>query len=172
MASDAKGDCTMQQYRVAILGCRSRGTAAARAYHQHPRTEVVALCDLVPERLAELGDELGLRPATTISDRMIEAEAPDIVAIPTGTEFHYPLAMQVLEHRVHIDIEKPICTTLAEADAVLAKAAEQGVQVAVHHQGRSGGALQAVKAAIAEGPDRRLALCAGAAARATTEATA
>ena len=43
----------MQQYRVAILGCRGRGTAAGRAYHQHPRTEVVALCDLVPERLAD-----------------------------------------------------------------------------------------------------------------------
>ena len=141
----------MQQYRVAILGCRGRGTAAGRAYHQHPRTEVVALCDLVPERLAELGDELGVAARYDDIDRMIEAEAPDIVAIPTGTEFHYPLAMRVLEHGVHIDIEKPICTTLAEADAVLAKAAEKGVQVAVHHQGRSGGALQAVKAAIAEG---------------------
>jgi len=28
---------------------------------------------------------------------MIEQEAPDIVAIATGTEFHYPLAMGVLE---------------------------------------------------------------------------
>ena len=141
----------MQQYRVAILGCRGRGTAAGRAYHQHPRTEVVALCDLVPERLATLGDELGVAARYDDLDRMIETESPDIVAIPTGTEFHYPLAMRVLEYGVHIDIEKPICTTLAEADAVLAKAAEQGVQVAVHHQGRSGGALQAVKAAIAEG---------------------
>ena len=141
----------MQQYRVAILGCRGRGTAAGRAYHQHPRTEVVALCDLVPERLAELGDELGVAARYDDLDRMIEAEGPDIVAIPTGTEFHYPLAMRVLEHGVHIDIEKPICTILAEADAVLAKAAEKGVQVAVHHQGRSGGALQAVKAAIAAG---------------------
>ncbi len=141
----------MQQYRVAILGCRGRGTAAGRAYHQHPRTEVVALCDLVPERLATLGNELGVAARYDDLDQMIEAESPDIVAIPTGTEFHYPLAMRVLEHGVNIDIEKPICTTLIEADAVLAKAAEKGVQVAVHHQGRSGGALQAVKAAIAEG---------------------
>ena len=101
----------MQQYRVAILGCRGRGTAAGRAYHQHPRTEVVALCDLVPERLAELGDELGVAARYDDLDRMIEVEAPDIVAIPTGTEFHSPLAMRVLEHGVHIDIEKPICTT-------------------------------------------------------------
>ena len=141
----------MKNYRIAILGCRGRGTAAARAYHQHPRTEVVGLCDLIPERLETLGGELGVAARYNDLDRMIAAEAPDIVAIPTGTEFHYELALRVLEHGVHIDIEKPICTTLAEADQVLAKAEEQGVEVAVHHQGRTGGALRAVKAAIAAG---------------------
>ena len=50
----------MKNYRIAILGCRGRGTAAARAYHQHPRTEVVGLCDLIPERLETLGGELGV----------------------------------------------------------------------------------------------------------------
>jgi len=44
----------MKNYRVAILGCRGRGTAAARAYHAHPRTEIVALCDLVQDRLNAL----------------------------------------------------------------------------------------------------------------------
>ena len=48
----------MKTYRVAVLGCRGRGTSAARAYHAHPRTEIVALCDLVPELLNALGDEL------------------------------------------------------------------------------------------------------------------
>jgi predicted dehydrogenase len=111
----------------------------------------VGLCDLIPERLETLGGELGVAARYNDLDRMIAAEAPDIVAIPTGTEFHYELALRVLEHGVHIDIEKPICTTLAEADQVLAKAEEQGVEVAVHHQGRTGGALRAVKAAIAAG---------------------
>ena len=45
----------MRTYRVAILGCRARGTAAARAYHAHPRTEVVGLCDLVGERREATG---------------------------------------------------------------------------------------------------------------------
>ena len=50
----------MKTYRVAILGCRSRGTATAEAYHVHPRTAVVGLCDLVEERLNKLGDEIGV----------------------------------------------------------------------------------------------------------------
>ena len=112
----------MKTYRVAILGCRGRGTAAARAYHAHPRTEVVALCDLVQERRDTLGDELDVTVRFSDLDEMIRQTAPDIVAIPTGTEFHYDLSMRVLEHGVHIDVEKPMCVDLEQADAVVAKA--------------------------------------------------
>ena len=141
----------MKTYRVAMLGCRSRGTSAARAYHAHPRIEVVGLCDLVQERLDTLGDELGVSARFTDLDEMIRQTDPDLVAIPTGTEFHYPLAMRVLEHGVHIEVEKPLCTDLAEADAVLAKAQEKGVRVAVHHQRRVGGAMRAMARAYDEG---------------------
>ena len=141
----------MKTYRVAMLGCRSRGTSAARAYHAHPRIEVVGLCDLIQERLDTLGDELGVSARFTDLDAMIRQTQPDLVAIPTGTEFHYPLAMRVLEHGVNIEVEKPMCTDLAEADEVLAKAQAQGVRVAVHHQGRVGGAMRAMARAYAAG---------------------
>lgn len=141
----------MKTYRVAILGCRGRGTAAALAYHAHPRTEVVALCDLVQERRDTLGDELGVTVRFTDLDEMIRQTAPDIVAIPTGTEFHYDLSMRVLEHGVHIDVEKPMCVDLEQADAVVAKAKEKGVRIAVHHQGRVGAYMRATYKAFAEG---------------------
>ena len=75
----------MKTYRIAILGCRARGTAAARAYQAHPRAEVVGLCDLVSERLDALGAELGVPARFTNLDEMIRQTQPDIVAIPTGT---------------------------------------------------------------------------------------
>ena len=112
----------MKTYRVAILGCRARGTTTAQAYDAHPRTEVVALCDLLRERLDILGDELGVKARFVDLDEMIEQTRPDIVAIPTGTEFHHDLALRVLEHGVHIDVEKPLCTNLEEADEVVAQA--------------------------------------------------
>ena len=141
----------MKTYRVAILGCRSRGTAAGRAYHQHPRTEVVGLCDLLPERRETLGEELRVRARYGDLDKMITETEPDIVVIPTGTELHYDLAMRVLEHGVHIDIEKPMCTDLEQADEVLAKAGERGVKIAVHHQGRTGASMAAVQRALRSG---------------------
>lgn len=141
----------MKTYRVAILGCRSRGTAAARVYHAHPRTQVVGLCDLLADRLNALGDELGLQARFTDLDEMIRQTRPDIVAIPTAPHLHAPLALRVLEHGVHIEVEKPMGMDLIEADAVMDKATAKGVQVAVHHQWRLSAWNQAVNAAYQEG---------------------
>ncbi|MEM7132405.1 MAG: Gfo/Idh/MocA family oxidoreductase [Chloroflexota bacterium] len=141
----------MKTYRVAILGCRSRGTSAARVYHAHPRTEVVGLCDLIEERLNTLGDEIGVTARFTDLDEMIRQTSPDIVAIPTAPALHAPLALQVLEHGVNIDVEKPMGMDLLEADAVMDKAAEKGVQVAVHHQWRLSCWTQAINKAYQEG---------------------
>ena len=58
----------MQHYRVAILGCRGRGTAAGRAYHQHPRTEVVAsVRTSCPSGWRNSATSWGSRPVTTVS---------------------------------------------------------------------------------------------------------
>ncbi len=141
----------MKTYRVAILGCRNRGARAAKAYHAHPRTEVVGLCDLVKERVDGLGDDLGVSARYDDLDAMISETRPDIVAIPTGTEFHHGLCMRVLDHGVNIEVEKPLCVDLEQADEVMAKATEKGVRVAVHHQGRVGASMQAASRAFAEG---------------------
>ena len=85
----------METYRIGILGCRGRGTAAARAYHAHPRTEIVGLCDLIEERLNTLGDEVNVTAQFTDLDEMIRQTQPDIVAIPTGTEFSLRLCVCV-----------------------------------------------------------------------------
>ena len=126
----------MKNYRVAILGCRSRGTSAAKAYHAHPRTEIVALCDLVQDRLDALGKTVNVSTHFTDLDEMIQQTTPDIVAIPTATNMHYPLCMRVLEHGVNIEVEKPLCVDLVQADAIMAKAQEENARVVVHHQRR------------------------------------
>ncbi|MEM7030137.1 MAG: Gfo/Idh/MocA family oxidoreductase [Chloroflexota bacterium] len=141
----------MKTYRVAIIGCRSRGTFAARVYHAHPRSEVVGLCDLMEDRLNTLGDELGLGARYTDLDEMIRETHPDIVAIPTASALHAPLALRVLDYGVNIDLEKPMGLDLLETDAIMNKAAEKGVQVAVHHQWRVSAWTQAIHKAYVEG---------------------
>ena len=141
----------MKTYRVAILGCRSRGSSAARVYHAHPRTEVVGLCDLLAERLNTLGDELCVAARYDDLDAMIRETEPDIVAIPTAPALHAPLALRVLGHGVNIEVEKPMGMDLIETDAVMDKATAKGVQVAVHHQWRLSAWTQAVNKVYQEG---------------------
>ncbi len=141
----------MKNYRVAILGCRSRGTSAAKAYHAHPRTEIVALCDLVQDRLDALGKIVNVSTHFTDLDEMITQTKPDIVAIPTATEMHYPLCMRVLEYGINIEVEKPLCADLVQADAVIAKAKQKNARVVVHHQRRVSPTIQAVAKTLDEG---------------------
>lgn len=143
----------MKTYRVALLGCGGRGRSHGRAYRAHPRTELVAACDLLESRLHAVSDELGVGQEARYADldAMLEREQPDIVAIPTATEFHFPLAMRVLEHGCHVDVEKPVCEHLHQADELLAFAASKNLEIAVHHQWRTSPYTSAIVAALQEG---------------------
>ena len=124
----------MRTYRVALLGCGSRGRAQARAIMQHPRTQLVAVCDLDRERLHSLGEEFSIAARYTDFRQMIREQAPDIVNIPTATKFHAPLAEAVLRLSCHVDVEKPLTLTLTELDRVMAAQRESGKQLVPHHQ--------------------------------------
>lgn len=141
----------MKNYRIAMLGCGGRGRAAARAYQAHPRTQVVGLCDLDQQRLTAMGEALGVEARFADLDQMIEKTRPDIVAIAARTDLHGQLCLRVLEHGVNIEVEKPICAELAEADAVMAKARQQGARVAVHHQSRVDAPIRAMGLAMEQG---------------------
>ena len=114
---------TSKVYRIAVIGCGPRGTAAADAYQAHPRTTVVGLCDILPAPLATLADALGIAARFSEYETMIRKTQPDILVVATQSDLHYDQAMRVLEHGVNLDLEKPICLDLQEADTLLARSA-------------------------------------------------
>ncbi len=138
-------------YQVCLLGCGHRGRAQARAYKAHPRMNLRALCDIDRERLNQLGVELGVSSLYVDLDEMIRKERPDIVLIPTATQFHFPLAKRVLEHGCHIDVEKPVSEHLDQADELLSLARSHQLRIAVHHQWRTAPAAAAIAQALQEG---------------------
>ncbi|MBC8233765.1 Gfo/Idh/MocA family oxidoreductase [bacterium] len=124
----------MRKYRGAILGCGGRGNSQAAAYNFHPNVSLVALCDIDESRLKAAGEKHRVQALYTDFHNMIEQEQPDIVAIPTRTNWHCELTLAVLEHKVNVIVEKPIGVDLIEADRMVAAAEKAGVQLAVHHQ--------------------------------------
>ncbi len=96
--------------------------------------------DADPVRAAQVSEDLGVRAFPALEDLLARVEAA-VIAVPT-TE-HAAVALAALERGVHLLIEKPIASTLEEADRIVAAADAQGVTVATGHVERFNGALRA-----------------------------
>jgi predicted dehydrogenase len=142
-----------QTYRAAIVGLRGIGAGAERttftgarraaphthasAYHAHARTDLVAVCDLAPDLATQCADTWG--PLATYTDfaQMLEREQIDILSIATSDHTHAALGITAVEAGVPmIFCEKPMTTTLADADALVAAVERAGCAFAIDHTRR------------------------------------
>ncbi len=113
----------------------------ASAYHQHPQTELVGVCDLRPEALdtfqtdwQDVWPEAGVY---TDFGEMLREQTPDIVSIATSDHAHAELCVQAAESGVRaILCEKPIATTLADADRMIEACERHGVPLSIEHTRR------------------------------------
>jgi len=113
----------------------------AAAYHRHPRTELTAVCDLRQELLEECRDRWqdvwpDLHLYTDYRE-MLAAEKPDLVSVATSDHAHADIAVAATEGGARaILCEKPIATTLADADRMIAAAQASGTLLSVEHTRR------------------------------------
>ena len=106
-------------FKSAILGCRGRARAHAKAYQNIPVATLASICDMNEERLHEFGDMFEIGQRYTDIHEMLEKEKPDLLHIVTapvlrGTMqlIRYPLMNIASEHKVPgVIIEKPIAVT-------------------------------------------------------------
>lgn len=110
--------------RVALFGAGmiSRAHGAAAAFGG---MELVAVASRSPERAATRAAELGAR-AASYDDVLSGTTGADIVVVCTPPACHAADAIGLLERGVAVLVEKPLCRTLDEADAVVAAAARHG----------------------------------------------
>ena len=87
------------------------------------RVEVVAIYDPDPAKRARLGARLGLDPDLAAPDAVIEHGDVDVLLVLTSMPEHAALAAAGLAAGRHVLVEKPMATTLADADVLLAAAA-------------------------------------------------
>jgi predicted dehydrogenase len=96
--------------------------------------------DARPERAEQVARELGVRAFPSLEALLDEVDAVTIV-VPTPA--HFDVARDVLGRGIHALIEKPIATTLEEADAMLALARAHGAIVQTGHVERFNRAIRA-----------------------------
>src|SRR5690606_11581160 len=93
--------------------------------------DVVAICDLDPERVRIAGDHFGIKGRYTDMHAMLKAERLDGVIIGTPHIHHTDPAIAALQAGAHVLIEKPMATIAADAERIADAAALSGCQVMV-----------------------------------------
>lgn len=147
----------MTTYRVGIVGLTGIATAPSPAeprffggvhphahaacYANHPQTEVVAICDLVPALFDEFDRSWGGRwprvARYTDYREMLARERLDLLSVVTPDHRHGEVVFAAVPAGVRgVYCEKPIATTLAEADRMIAVTEEAGVAMVVNHTRR------------------------------------
>jgi predicted dehydrogenase len=72
------------------------------------------------------------------------------VTIAAPTHLHHELALKCIERGIHLMIEKPIATNVAEGREIIEAAKRKGIKLMVGHVERFNPAVQAIKEAIKE----------------------
>jgi len=93
--------------------------------------KVVAIADPVFDRAKSVGAQFGIPEAYPSLEEMLEKSDIDLVLNITPIPFHASTARQILGAGKHLVIEKPIATTLEEADELIALAEAKGVTYVV-----------------------------------------
>jgi predicted dehydrogenase len=114
----------MDRLRLAIVGCGNISRLNAPGYLQHPRCDVVALCDPLPERAKRRAAEWGIAPRLyTDLAQVLDDPAVDAVELLTPTWLHADQIVAALGAGKHVSCQKPLAITMAEADRIAAAVA-------------------------------------------------
>jgi predicted dehydrogenase len=137
--------------RVGVVGCGILGTNHAQFFARHKRTTVVAVADRLTERATRVADDIGAR-AYPGHEAMLEAEALDLVVVATPDPLHRePVVAAAARGVPNIVTEKPMATSVADAEAMLAAARRAGSRLWVHLPSRCGPAEVATRYVVQEG---------------------
>jgi predicted dehydrogenase len=128
--------------RVGVVGAGSLGFHHIRILRDLPGISFTGFVETRPERAAEVRTELGVPAHETLESLLAVSDAV-VIVVPTRS--HFPVASAAIATGKHVFIEKPITTTLEEADSLLDLAREKGVLVQIGHIERFN---QAVRAAL------------------------
>lgn len=124
--------------KVAIIGAGAISSAHMEAYLQFPeRCQIVALCDIFPEKAEKKAKEFNLDAAIYDDHtKMLEREDIDLVSVCTPPYTHSEITINFLDSGKNVLVEKPMASSLEECDAMNAAAERNHKMLSVISQNR------------------------------------
>jgi predicted dehydrogenase len=138
----------MPPVKIGVIGAGALGFHHTRILRDVPGAQLVGFHDSNVERAEKVSAELGV---TSFPELEKLLDSVDAVSVVVPTPFHHMVAAPALERGLHVLIEKPIATTLDEADDLLAIARRTGAVLQTGHVERFNRAVRAALPFV-EGP--------------------
>ncbi len=129
---------TVDRLKVGVIGAGFMGELHASHYMANDAVELVGIADIVPDRAREIAEKFDCAWYTN-SEHL--AEKVDAVSIAVPSTAHYRVAELCLSRKVHVLIEKPLASSLKDAESIVKLANRSGVTCMVGHQERFNSAI-------------------------------
>jgi len=137
--------------RIALAGAGAFGEKHLDALGRIAGVEVVSLIGRRLEPTQAVAARYGIGHATTDLARTLARDDVDAVILCTPTQMHAAQAVQCMDAGKHVQVEIPLADSLADAEAVLAKAQATGLTCMVGHTRRFNPSHQWLHRRIAAG---------------------
>jgi predicted dehydrogenase len=131
----------MIKLKCAVIGTGYLGKFHAEKYATLPDCDLVAVVDINEETAQTIAQQHGAKALTDYTSLLGHVDA---VSIVVPTTLHYQVAKDFLNAGAHVLIEKPITTTVEQADELIAIAKEKNLILQVGHLERFNPAVLAL----------------------------
>jgi predicted dehydrogenase len=141
--------------RTALVGCGRIADRHVRLVTSMPEFSLAAVADVHPGRAEALAAHFGGRAYLDYRE-MLEREKPDLVHVLTPSGTHAAIALDAMDFCANVLVEKPMALSLADADAMIAKAERLGRRLFVVKQNRYNLPVVKLREALEQGRFGRL----------------
>jgi len=131
----------MNKIRTAVIGVGYLGNFHAEKFTSLPNSNLVAVCDIDVERCSEIAT---IYDTQEVHDYRSLIGSVDAVSIVVPTPLHHEVASFFLKNGVHVLLEKPIATSIEEADDLINIAKQNDLTLQIGHLERFNNAIKAL----------------------------
>ena len=136
--------------KVALIGAGKMGLSHLSILGAHPDVQIVGVCD-TSKMVLDVMEKYTKIPTFTDHEKMLEKAKPDAVFVSVPTKFHYNMVKDLLNRKIHVFAEKPLCLEpLQSGDLVKLAAANNCINQVGYHN-KFVGTFQEVKRIVKGG---------------------
>jgi UDP-N-acetyl-2-amino-2-deoxyglucuronate dehydrogenase len=140
----------MRKIRTAIVGCGKVGHLHAAALKNLPESDFVAVCARSSEKANAFAEKYGVAAFTDVAEMIAKAKV-EAICLCTPHPQHAAPTITAAKLGVHVLVEKPLASSLADCDAMLAAARENKTIISTVCQRRFYPPCQRIHQAIQAG---------------------